>query len=107
MYYLIRNIIEPCYVENLHGSKYPYVAILSPEEWQSERDSFNMGIDFEPTAREVYNTKADVNYDSLTGTFQIPDRDNPTERDFKFAFALDEKGVVFIDNTGKAEEMVV
>ena len=106
MYYLIRNIIEPCYVEDLHGSKYPYVAILSPEEWQSERDSFNMGIDFEPTAREVYNTKADVNYDSLTGTFQIPDRDNPTERDFKFAFALDEKGVVFIDNTGKAEEMV-
>ena len=106
MYYLIKNIIEPCYVEDLHGSAHPYIAVLSPEEWQSERDSFNMGIDLEPDVKNIHNTKAEVNYDSLTGTFQIPDRDDLTERDFKFAFALDEKGVVFIDETGAAGEMV-
>ena len=106
MYYLIGNIIEPCRAEALRGSAQPYIAVLSPEEWQSGRDSFNMGIDLEPDVKNIHNTKAEVNYDSLTGTFQIPDRDDLTERDFKFAFALDEKGVVFIDETGAAGEMV-
>ncbi|MBQ3900244.1 MAG: magnesium transporter CorA, partial [Clostridia bacterium] len=45
-------------------------------------------------------------FDSLTGTFLIPDRDNLQERDFRFAFALDEKGVVFIDDSGKAGQMI-
>ena len=106
MYYLLKEAVEPCTAEELHGGKYPYAAVLSPEEWQSKRDSFNMGIDFEPTARELHNTKAEVNYDSLTGTFRIPDRDDLTGRDFRFAFALDEKGVVFIDASGRAVQMI-
>ena len=105
-YYLLKEIVEPCEAEALRDTRYPYVAILSPEAWQRERDSFNMGIDFEPTARELHNTKAEVNYDSLTGTFLIPDRDNLTERDDRFAFALDEKGVVFIDGSGRSETMI-
>ena len=105
-YYLLKEIVEPCEAEALRDTRYPYVAILSPEAWQRERDSFNVGIDFEPTARELHNTKAEVNYDSLTGTFLIPDRDNLTERDDRFAFALDEKGVVFIDGSGRAEAMI-
>ena len=105
-YYLLKEIVEPCEAEALRDTRYPYVAILSPEAWQRERDSFNMGIDFEPTARELHNTKAEVNYDSLTGTFLIPDRDNLTERDDRFAFALDEKGVVFIDGSGRVETMI-
>ena len=105
-YYLLKEIVEPCEAEALRDTPYPYVAILSPDAWQRERDSFNMGIDFEPTARELHNTKAEVNYDSLTGTFLIPDRDNLTERDDRFAFALDEKGVVFIDGSGRSEAMI-
>ena len=105
-YYLLKETVEPCGAEALRDTPYPYVAILSPDAWQRERDSFNMGIDFEPTARELHNTKAEVNYDSLTGTFLIPDRDNLTERDDRFAFALDEKGVVFIDGSGRAETMI-
>lgn len=105
-YYLLKEIVEPCEAEALRDTRYPYVAILSPEAWQRERDSFNMGIDFEPTARELHNTKAEVNYDSLTGTFLIPDRDNLTERDDRFAFALDEKGVVFIDGSGRSKTMI-
>ena len=106
MYYLLKEAVEPCEAEALRDTRYPYVAILSPEAWQRERDSFNMGIDFEPTARELHNTKAEVNYDSLTGTFRIPDRDDLTGRDFRFAFALDEKGVVFIDASGRAVQMI-
>ena len=41
-----------------------------------------------------------------TGTFQIPDRAHLRQSVFRFAFALDEKGVVFIDDSGKAEEMI-
>lgn len=105
-HYLLKNAVESCTAEERHRAGYPYVAILSPKEWQRERDSFNMGIDFEPTAREIHNTKAEVNYDSLTGTFRIPDRDDLTGPDFRFAFALDEKGVVFIDGSGRAEQMI-
>jgi magnesium transporter len=65
-----------------------------------------MGIELEPDAGNIHNTKAEVNYDSLTGTFLLPDRDNLQENDFRFAFALDEKGVVFIDDTGKSEQMI-
>jgi magnesium transporter len=54
----------------------------------------------------IHNTKAEVNYDSLTGTFQIPDRRNLKTRDYRFAFALDEKGIIFIDDTGRAEQMI-
>ena len=67
---------------------------------------FDMGIELEPDAAHIHNTKAEVNYDSLTGTFQIPDREHLKERDYRFAFALDEKGVVFIDDTGKVERMI-
>ena len=56
-------------------------------------------------ADKPYFTKAEVNYDSLTGTFSIPDRhDFSIERGF--AFALDEKGIVFIDDSGTAEAII-
>jgi len=65
-----------------------------------------MGIELEPDAGDIHNTKAEVNYDSLTGTFRIPDRENIADNDYRFAFALDEKGIVFIDDSGKVEQMI-
>ncbi|MBE6998364.1 MAG: magnesium transporter CorA [Ruminococcaceae bacterium] len=106
-YYLLDERIRACAPEALFaeaGRK--YVAVLTTPQWQRERDRFDMGIELEPDADNIHNTKAEVNYDSLTGTFQIPDRTNLRERAFCFAFALDEKGIVFIDDSGKAEEMI-
>ena len=106
-YYLLEETMHPCEAEDLHcqtGSQ--YVAVLTTPEWERERERFDMGIELEPDAVHIHNTKAEVNYDSLTGTFQLPDRQNLKERDFRFAFALDEKGVVFIDDTGRAEQMI-
>ena len=106
-YYLLEETIRPCSADelkDLNGRN--YVAVLTTPEWLSERDRFDMGIELEPEAGNIHNTKAEVNYDSLTGTFLLPDRDNLQENDFRFAFALDEKGVVFIDDTGKAEQMI-
>ena len=106
-YYLLAETIQPCTAEDLHeGMSYKYAVVLTTPEWERERERFDMGIELEPDAGNIHNTKAEVNYDSLTGTFQLPDRNNIKERDFRFAFALDEKGIVFIDDSGKAEQMI-
>ena len=106
-YYLLEETMRPCAAENLRDRENrQYVAVLTTPEWEREREQFDMGIELEPDAVHIHNTKAEVNYDSLTGTFQLPDREHLKERDFRFAFALDEKGVVFIDDTGKAEQMI-
>ncbi|MCR4589242.1 MAG: magnesium transporter CorA [Lachnospiraceae bacterium] len=98
MYYLIDTILRNCPAEECHSGEFQYVAVLSPEEWNTERDSFEMGIDLEPDIQEIYTTNAEVNYDSITGSFAIPNRYNMSEDYHKFAFALDEKGIVFIDS---------
>ncbi len=106
-YYFLAETMQPCTAEDLQGrTDQQYVAVLTTPEWKKQRDRFDMGIELEPEVGNIHNTKAEVNYDSLTGTFQIPDRDNFKERDFRFAFALDEKGIVFIDDSGKAQQMI-
>ena len=106
-YYLLEENIRPCGVEELQNpAGRQYVAVLSSPEWERERDRFDMGIELDLDAGNIHNTKAEVNYDSLTGTFQIPDRNDLKGEDFCFAFALDEKGIVFIDDSGKALQMI-
>ena len=105
-YYLLEESIRACEAEELFQGGKQYIAVLTTPEWQQQRERFDMGIELEPDAGNIHNTKAEVNYDSLTGTFQIPDREDLTERDFRFAFALDEKGIVFIDDSGKAQQMI-
>lgn len=104
-YYLLEETIRPCEKNELFKGK-KYVAVLNTGEWEKQRDIFDMGIELEIDVDDIHNTKAEVNYDSLTGTFQIPDRKNILDNEFCFAFALDEKGIVFIDDSGKAKEMV-
>ena len=106
-YYLLRETIQPCAKPDIFGNETTqFVAVLTTPEWELERESFDMGIELDPDTRDIHNTKAEVNYDSLTGSFQIPDRENLREKESCFAFALDEKGVVFIDDSGKAEQMI-
>ena len=106
-FYLLADTVQPCTEEELLAqTELKYAAVLTTPEWVRDRDRFDMGIELEPDAMHIHNTKAEVNYDSLTGSFQIPDRDNIGTKDFRFAFALDEKGIVFIDDSGKAEQMI-
>lgn len=106
MYYLIQESLNETEKENLKTTDSQYVAVVSAAEWKKSKDSFEMGIDMDPGTAEIYTTKAEVNYDSLTGSFSIPHRDNLSGEDCKFSFALDEKGIVFIDDTGRAEEII-
>ncbi|MCR5303470.1 MAG: magnesium transporter CorA [Lachnospiraceae bacterium] len=105
--YILETPIKSCAQEEISQLKDSiYAAVLTTQEWEQHRDSFDMGIELEPDVSNIHNTKAEVNYDSLTGTFRIPDRKDLKEKDSRFAFALDEKGIVFIDNSGKAVQMI-
>ena len=106
MFYLIEEMLKEIKREELKNSDRQYVAVVSSDEWKQDRDSFEMGIDIDADISEIYTTKAEVNYDSLTGSFSIPDRSDLSGEESKFAFALDEKGIVFIDDSGKALELI-
>ncbi len=106
MYYIIREKLIECTKEELLNTKEQYVALLSSKQWEEEKNSFKMGIDFEPKTTDIHVTKAEENFDSITGSFFIPDRKNIQSNEKKFAFALDEKGIVFIDDTTSARKMV-
>ena len=100
MYFWIRETLAECTAEEIKKKTEQYVAVLTGAEWQDQKESFDMGMDLEPDAAAVHNTKAEVNFDSLTGTFFIPNRKDIPGEEYKFAFALDEKGSVFIDEDG-------
>ena len=106
MYYLIRESLTPCGPEEIRTGGAQYVAILTGEEWRARRDSFDMVIDMEMEISAPHETKAVVNLDSLTGTLAIPDREDISGDGHCFAFALDEKGVILVDDTGYAERVV-
>ena len=104
MFFAIEETLREADRKDLKGKQ--FVAVMSFEEWKNSKDSFEMGMDIEPDLSEIFLTKAEVNYDSLTGTFAIPDRKNPSGDDLKFAFVLDEKGVIFIDDGDTALDII-
>ncbi len=106
MYYLIDTTLIECTAEERRSDKRQYVAVLSPEEWQEERDGFDMDMDMDLDVLDIHSTKAEVNYDSLTGSFALPDTENMTAVYRRFAFALDEKGIVFIDPSDTASGII-
>ncbi|WP_044917122.1 magnesium transporter CorA family protein [Butyrivibrio sp. WCE2006] len=105
MFFLIKEVLEEVNKSALNSATEQYVAILTTKEWETDKETFDMGIEIEPDSSEIFSTMAEVNYDSLTGTFSIPDRSN-LSNDSTFAFALDEKGIVFIDDSGESEKYI-
>ena len=106
MFYQIKDTLIECDITELKNPEYQYVSVLTKEEWNKYKECFDLGIDMELDLNEIHSTKAVVNYDSLTGTFLIPDRNNITEQFFKFTFVLDEKGIIFIDDSGRVMKMI-
>ena len=105
-YYLIKNTLESCGPDDILSGTAPYAAVLTSEEWKAESERFGMGMDLDLDLSDCRETKAVVNYDSLTGSLFIPDRDNITGRRHTILFALDEKGVVLIDDGTYAGTLV-
>ena len=108
MYYLIKESLTPCAPgePGEAGGGTQYVAVLTTAEWQQRQDCFDMLIDMGMETTIPHETKAVVNQDSLTGSFSIPDRTDISGIRHTFSFALDEKGIVLVDDSGYAEELV-
>ena len=104
MYYLIKEVLTPCTEKEIREGDAQYVAVLTTQQWQRQRERFDMLIDMEMDPPQ--ETKAVVNRDSLTGTLSIPDRNEISGQRHNFSFALDEKGVVWVDDSGYVLEML-
>ena len=103
MYYLIRETLTPCSEEELFAFREPFAAVLTSAEWNEKRDLFDMGIDLELDLSSVQETKAVANIDSLTGSLVRPRLATcEDKRRNAFSFALDEKGMVLVDDSGCA-----
>ena len=103
MYYLIGKTLEEHSKEEILQSELPFAAALAPEEWEQDKDSLGIVVYPEPDLSRIRATKAEEHLNSLTGTFSIPQKDNITGPHIRFFFALNDKGVVFVDDTGTAE----
>ena len=105
MYYQIRDTLVPCTIEDCKSVGYAYVALVTMREFVEHKSIFNMGIDMEFDEGYDVATQIEVNYDSLTGSFSIPDKKDMSVH-HNFYFALDERGIVFINDDGYAQQMV-
>ncbi|MCR5799891.1 MAG: magnesium transporter CorA [Lachnospiraceae bacterium] len=85
---------------------FQFVMVLSGEEWKEHNAEFDMGIEWEFNNQHINSTRAEVNYDSITGKFLILDRNKVSAPPKQFAFSLDEKGIIFIDDEGLAGRTV-
>ena len=106
MYYYIKNTLEKAKKLDFKNKNDKFVAVLTSAEWLENRNKFDMGIEMDIDLSAVHSTKAEVNYDSLTGTFSVPDIENISAPNTNFAFALDEKGIVFIDDSGFVNKLI-
>ena len=108
MCYQIGETLQEITLDELLETRAKYVAVLTSKQWREMRDVFDMGIELEiePDLVDIFTTKAEVNYDSLTGSFSIPNRGDFSKEDAKFSFALDEKGIVFIDDADNATQII-
>ena len=105
MYYLIKETLTKCSAKDLFRDGAPYVAVITPEEWKKNRELFAMGIDIDEEPASEAITRAVVNYDSLTGSISIPRMGYDDHEAGYFNFALDEKGIVFIDREDLAAHL--
>ena len=106
MYYLIREKLENCDLKDIQESEEPYVAVLTADEWKQNRSCFSMNIDADLGAPSVALTRVAVSYDVISGTINVPSLGySEGHEQGYFTFALDERGVVFIDHSGLSEHI--
>ena len=87
-YYLIDKTLQHVHQKEIFDAKKPYVAVLTSKQWELEKDKLGFANDLDNELDETLTTKANVNYESLSGTFSIPDRKNMDNDDFSFVNKL-------------------
>ncbi|MCQ2494734.1 MAG: magnesium transporter CorA [Lachnospiraceae bacterium] len=106
MFYQIKETLTECTADELNSKEYQYVAVMKREEYEKKADLFDMGIDLDFGFENTAVTRIQVNYDSLTGCFAIPDVEVEDISHRVIFFAIDERGIVFICEDGTAQKMI-
>lgn len=99
MFYAIHESLMPCSLAEVKAlpEDVPFVAVLNGGEWRKIGTELGIEIDIEMDLDAPRETKAVVNRDSLTGSFSIPDREQISGARHTFSFALNERGVVLVE----------
>ena len=100
MYYLIEQTLRPVSEEEYRKSRKARVTVLNRKEWEKKKKDLPFTMEIDRELEQMLTTEANVNFDSLSGTFSIPDRSNLDNEDFRFAYALNKRNVVFVDDSG-------
>ena len=87
MYYRIGERIEEFEPTTFENIPFQYIAVIGSEEWTDSNRKFDMGIEWDINIEEITSTRAEVNFDSLTGTFSIPSRKNISGANHKYLHA--------------------
>ena len=107
-FYKICDTLVPVEESALQDTHFQYVVTANEMEWKKHSDILGLqvdpDIDLDPC--DVLETKAVVNYDSLTGSFCIPDQRDICGIKHGFTFALNERGILFIDNRDYAPRLI-
>jgi magnesium transporter len=106
MYYLIEKTLKKCPNILAKESTKPYVAIMSQEQWQKESEFLDLGIDMDFETLDIHTTMAEVNYNSITGSFALPYENDSTIAYKKFAYVINEGGIIFIDETNVVSDII-
>lgn len=106
MYYQILETLTESNLEACLAGGAPFAAVLTPEEWA--RDCAQLGMDLEPDDLPEHPrcSKAEVNYDSITGAFSIPNRHRPSGAQAEFGFAVGARCAIFVDASGTAQRYI-
>lgn len=109
LFYINEHIIRKPKKRQKRQSKYrpkQYVVILTKAEWSEQKEYFSLGMDVPHRETEKSISQAEVNYSSITGTFAIPNRKDFSQPEARFSFVIDERGIIFIDDSNIAKEMI-
>jgi len=106
-YYVIEDTLKQVDYDPFWANKLT-VAIITMEEFVEKTTRYDMGIDIELSydSENIRSTKAIVNYNSLTGSFYIPDRSHIFDDGSSFLFAIKENGICIINDDGTAEKII-
>ncbi len=99
MFYAVHESLTPYSLAEIKSlpAEVPFVAVLNSREWREIGEELGIEIDMEMDLDAPWETKAVVNRDSLTGSFSIPDRQQISGARHTFSFALNERGVVLVE----------
>lgn len=104
--YKISEKLEKIELKSYKNLDFQYVIVMTSDEWKERCTDFDMGIEWDIYFRTGNSTRAEVNYDSITGKFAILNRFDMSDKAREFTFSLDEKGIIFVDDQGLATEII-